>query len=59
MNDADGLCRKLGNPVEKRQGGLVGAVDWKQFDDCGWVLQKKDLKFIDVIGRGEFGGLSF
>lgn len=55
LREADGLCNKLETPLPKR-GGFEGAVDWKQFEDSGWVLQKKDLTLIDVIGGGEFGG---
>lgn len=56
LRDADGLCCKLETPLQKKDGGFDGAVDWKQFEECGWVLQKKDLKFEDIIGNGEFGG---
>lgn len=31
-------------------------MDFKQFEECGWVLQKKDVTKEDIIGRGEFGG---
>lgn len=57
LNDADGLCCKLQTPVPKKNGGFEGAVDWKQFEESGWVLHKKDLKLEEIIGRGEFGGM--
>ncbi|XP_067932204.1 tyrosine-protein kinase CSK-like isoform X2 [Watersipora subatra] len=55
LNDADGLCCKLETPLPKKGGALEGFVDWKQFEDSGWVLQKKDLQKEEIIGQGEFG----
>ena len=42
--------------MPKKNGGFEGAVDWKSFEDSGWVLHKKDLKLDERIGHGEFGG---
>jgi hypothetical protein len=28
----------------------------QDFEAGGWVIQKKDLQEIELIGRGEFGG---
>lgn len=55
QNDADGLCTKLIRALPKK-GDSFGAVRIQDFEAGGWVIQKKDLQEIELIGRGEFGG---
>ncbi len=52
--DADGLCTTLITPVQK-QGHFEYSVDRKMFVDQGWVINMKDLKLGEQIGKGEFG----
>ncbi|XP_061173254.1 tyrosine-protein kinase CSK-like isoform X2 [Saccostrea echinata] len=52
--DADGLCTKLKRALPKK-GDSFGAVRIQDFEAGGWVIQKKDLQEIELIGRGEFG----
>ncbi|XP_022330713.1 tyrosine-protein kinase CSK-like isoform X1 [Crassostrea virginica] len=54
QNDADGLCTKLIRALPKK-GDSFGAVRIQDFEAGGWVIQKKDLQEIELIGRGEFG----
>ncbi|XP_048732649.1 tyrosine-protein kinase CSK-like isoform X1 [Ostrea edulis] len=54
QRDADGLCTKLIRALPK-QGDSFGAVRIQDFEAGGWVIQKKDLQEIELIGRGEFG----
>lgn len=54
-NDADGLCTKLITPLPK-QGGSFFSVSPDDFTSGGWTLSFEDLKFGELIGRGEFGG---
>ncbi|XP_043933126.1 tyrosine-protein kinase CSK [Protopterus annectens] len=49
--DADGLCTRLIKP--KLVEGTVAAVD--EFSRSGWSLNMKDLKILQIIGKGEFG----
>ncbi|XP_067275309.1 tyrosine-protein kinase CSK-like isoform X2 [Pseudorasbora parva] len=49
--DADGLCTRLIKP--KLMEGTVAAQD--EFSRSGWALNRKDLKLIQSIGKGEFG----
>uniref|UniRef100_A0A4W4EC54 Tyrosine-protein kinase n=1 Tax=Electrophorus electricus TaxID=8005 RepID=A0A4W4EC54_ELEEL len=49
--DADGLCTRLIKP--KLMEGTVAAQD--EFSRSGWALNRKDLKLIQTIGKGEFG----
>ncbi|XP_043072567.1 tyrosine-protein kinase CSK isoform X1 [Puntigrus tetrazona] len=49
--DADGLCTRLIKP--KLMEGTVAAQD--AFSRSGWALNRKDLKLIQAIGKGEFG----
>uniref|UniRef100_A0A7N8X3W4 Tyrosine-protein kinase n=1 Tax=Mastacembelus armatus TaxID=205130 RepID=A0A7N8X3W4_9TELE len=49
--DADGLCTRLIKP--KLEEGTVAAQD--EFSRSGWVINRKDLKLQQVIGKGEFG----
>ncbi|XP_062357153.1 tyrosine-protein kinase CSK isoform X1 [Cinclus cinclus] len=50
--DADGLCTRLIKP--KLMEGTVAAQD--EFSRSGWALNMKDLKLLQIIGKGEFGG---
>uniref|UniRef100_A0A8C1UGV5 Tyrosine-protein kinase n=2 Tax=Cyprinus carpio TaxID=7962 RepID=A0A8C1UGV5_CYPCA len=50
-NDADGLCTRLIKP--KLMEGTVAAQD--EFSRSGWALNRKELKLIQTIGKGEFG----
>ncbi|XP_063305380.1 tyrosine-protein kinase CSK isoform X2 [Pelobates fuscus] len=50
-NDADGLCTNLTKP--KLMEGTVAAQD--EFSRSGWALERKDLKLLQVLGKGEFG----
>ncbi|XP_075713920.1 tyrosine-protein kinase CSK [Rhinoderma darwinii] len=50
-NDADGLCTCLMKP--KLMEGMVAAQD--EFSRSGWALKMKDLKLLQIIGKGEFG----
>ncbi|CAH2273401.1 tyrosine- kinase CSK [Pelobates cultripes] len=50
-NDADGLCTNLMKP--KLMEGTVAAQD--EFSRSGWALERKDLKLLQVLGKGEFG----
>uniref|UniRef100_A0AAY4DK52 Tyrosine-protein kinase n=1 Tax=Denticeps clupeoides TaxID=299321 RepID=A0AAY4DK52_9TELE len=49
--DADGLCTRLNKP--KLMEGTVAAQD--EFSRSGWALNRKELKLIQTIGKGEFG----
>uniref|UniRef100_A0A671SQD0 Tyrosine-protein kinase n=1 Tax=Sinocyclocheilus anshuiensis TaxID=1608454 RepID=A0A671SQD0_9TELE len=49
--DADGLCTRLIKP--KLMEGSVAAQD--EFSRSGWALNRKELKLIQTIGKGEFG----
>lgn len=49
--DADGLCTRLIKP--KLMEGTVAAQD--EFLRSGWALNRKDLKLLQTIGKGEFG----
>ncbi|XP_073706358.1 tyrosine-protein kinase CSK-like [Garra rufa] len=49
--DADGLCTRLIKP--KLMEGTVAAQD--EFSRSGWALNMKDLKLLQIIGKGEFG----
>eukprot|EP00075_Anas_platyrhynchos_P032705 XP_027321958.1 tyrosine-protein kinase CSK [Anas platyrhynchos] len=49
--DADGLCTRLIKP--KVMEGTVAAQD--EFSRSGWALNMKDLKLLQIIGKGEFG----
>ncbi|KAI2648342.1 Tyrosine-protein kinase CSK [Labeo rohita] len=49
--DADGLCTRLIKP--KIMEGTVAAQD--EFSRSGWALNRKELKLIQTIGKGEFG----
>uniref|UniRef100_A0A672S8R5 Tyrosine-protein kinase n=1 Tax=Sinocyclocheilus grahami TaxID=75366 RepID=A0A672S8R5_SINGR len=49
--DADGLCTRLIKP--KLMEGTVAAQD--EFSRSGWAMNRKDLKLIQTIGKGEFG----
>ncbi|KAG5848836.1 hypothetical protein ANANG_G00103650 [Anguilla anguilla] len=49
--DADGLCTKLIKP--KLMEGTVAAQD--EFSRSGWALNRKELKLLQAIGKGEFG----
>ncbi|TWW66970.1 Tyrosine-protein kinase CSK [Takifugu flavidus] len=49
--DADGLCTRLIKP--KVMEGTVAAQD--EFSRSGWALNRKDLKLLQTIGKGEFG----
>uniref|UniRef100_A0A3P8ZNP6 Tyrosine-protein kinase n=1 Tax=Esox lucius TaxID=8010 RepID=A0A3P8ZNP6_ESOLU len=49
--DADGLCTRLIKP--KLMEGTVAAQD--EFSRSGWALNRKELKIIQTIGKGEFG----
>ncbi|XP_078541257.1 tyrosine-protein kinase CSK isoform X1 [Lissotriton helveticus] len=49
--DADGLCTRLVKP--KLMEGTVAAQD--EFSRSGWALHRKDLKLLQIIGKGEFG----
>ncbi|CDQ95851.1 unnamed protein product [Oncorhynchus mykiss] len=49
--DADGLCTRLIKP--KLMEGTVAAQD--EFSRSGWALNRKELKLIQTIGKGEFG----
>ncbi|KAM8966964.1 LOW QUALITY PROTEIN: megakaryocyte-associated tyrosine-protein kinase-like [Pelodytes ibericus] len=50
-NDADGLCTSLMKP--KLMEGTEAAQD--EFSWSGWALKLKDLKLLQIIGKGEFG----
>ncbi|XP_069480605.1 tyrosine-protein kinase CSK isoform X2 [Ambystoma mexicanum] len=50
-SDADGLCTRLVKP--KLMEGTVAAQD--EFSRSGWALHRKDLKLLQIIGKGEFG----
>uniref|UniRef100_A0AAY4DB74 Tyrosine-protein kinase n=1 Tax=Denticeps clupeoides TaxID=299321 RepID=A0AAY4DB74_9TELE len=52
--DADGLCTKLMNP--KLMEGTVAAKD--EFSRSGWALDRKELKLLQTIGKGEFGDVN-
>ncbi|KAK2919747.1 tyrosine-protein kinase CSK isoform X1 [Channa argus] len=49
--DADGLCTRLIKP--KLMEGTVAAQD--EFSRSGWALNRKELKLLTTIGKGEFG----
>ncbi|PWA29011.1 hypothetical protein CCH79_00006192, partial [Gambusia affinis] len=49
--DADGLCTRLIKP--KLMEGTVAAQD--EFSRSGWALNRKELKLLQIIGKGEFG----
>uniref|UniRef100_A0AAR2K7D1 Tyrosine-protein kinase n=1 Tax=Pygocentrus nattereri TaxID=42514 RepID=A0AAR2K7D1_PYGNA len=49
--DADGLCTRLIKP--KLMEGTVAAQD--EFSRSGWALNRKELKLLQSIGKGEFG----
>ncbi|EMP30188.1 Tyrosine-protein kinase CSK, partial [Chelonia mydas] len=49
--DADGLCTRLIKP--KLMEGTIAAQD--EFSRSGWALNMKDLKLLQIIGKGEFG----
>uniref|UniRef100_A0AAQ4QKU3 Tyrosine-protein kinase n=1 Tax=Gasterosteus aculeatus aculeatus TaxID=481459 RepID=A0AAQ4QKU3_GASAC len=49
--DADGLCTRLIKP--KLMEGTVAAQD--EFSRSGWALNRKELKLLHSIGKGEFG----
>ncbi|KAK5909376.1 hypothetical protein CesoFtcFv8_003310 [Champsocephalus esox] len=49
--DADGLCTRLIKP--KLMEGTVAAQD--EFSRSGWALNRKELKLLQTIGKGEFG----
>uniref|UniRef100_A0A8C4TID2 Tyrosine-protein kinase n=1 Tax=Erpetoichthys calabaricus TaxID=27687 RepID=A0A8C4TID2_ERPCA len=49
--DADGLCTRLIKP--KLMEGTVAAQD--EFSRSGWALNLKELRFLQSIGKGEFG----
>uniref|UniRef100_A0A8B9RI11 Tyrosine-protein kinase n=1 Tax=Astyanax mexicanus TaxID=7994 RepID=A0A8B9RI11_ASTMX len=49
--DADGLCTRLIKP--KLMEGTVAAQD--EFSRSGWALNRKELKLLQAIGKGEFG----
>lgn len=54
--DADGLCTQL--TAAKKNSEMNVAyhdVDFKAFRDAGWVIDDKDVKISEKIGKGEFG----
>ncbi|XP_076336418.1 tyrosine-protein kinase CSK-like isoform X1 [Tachypleus tridentatus] len=57
QKEADGLCTHLRKPVAK-EGGLEFSVDSSAFEQAGWVVDKKDLKLGEVLGKGEFADVS-
>ncbi|GFN92099.1 tyrosine-protein kinase [Plakobranchus ocellatus] len=52
--DADGLCTKLIQPVNK-EGDNFGTVSIQDFRSGGWVINREDLQLADLIGKGDFG----
>lgn len=54
--DADGLCTQL-TAARKNSSDAVAYhdVDFKAFRDAGWVIDEKDVKISEKIGKGEFG----
>lgn len=54
--DADGLCTQL-TSARKKSDNVVSChdVDFKAFRDAGWVIDEKDVKVLEKIGKGEFG----
>ena len=53
--DANGLCTQLKKPVAK-QGNLDFCVDRQQFIKQGWVIKLKEIKLLEKLGDGDFGG---
>ncbi|XP_031565299.1 tyrosine-protein kinase CSK-like [Actinia tenebrosa] len=54
QNDADGLCTRLTQPLEKK-GCFDFSVDSESFEKEGWAINRKDLTLMESIGKGEFG----
>ena len=53
--DADGLCTKLIQPLQKK-GENFFSVSADEFKKGGWEIDKKDVDTGELIGKGEFGG---
>ena len=53
--DANGLCTQLRKPVAK-QGNFDICVNPDEFVKEGWSIKTKDIKMLEVIGSGDFGG---
>ncbi|KAF2356678.1 SH2 domain [Trinorchestia longiramus] len=53
--DADGLCTQLTRALPKQGNIEYGDTAQKAFKDAGWVINRKELKVGDSIGKGEFG----
>ena len=53
--DADGLCTQLTSPKKNSEAVTYHDVDFKAFRDAGWVIDEKDVKISEKIGKGEFG----
>ncbi|XP_077372269.1 tyrosine-protein kinase CSK-like [Festucalex cinctus] len=50
-SNSDGLCTRLINPKLEKETVAVQ----NEFVSGGWVMNRKELKLLKVIGRGEFG----
>lgn len=58
--DADGLCTQLtkeliGDSKDTGHNGGYHDVDLKAFKEAGWVIEDREVKYLEKIGKGEFG----
>ena len=53
--DADGLCTQLTSARKNSEAVAYHDVDFKAFRDAGWVIDEKEVKISEKIGKGEFG----
>lgn len=53
--DADGLCTRLAEPLEKIGGKFDFSVDPESFKKEGWTIKRSELILGKSIGKGEFG----
>lgn len=51
--DADGLVARCIKPVKKK-GNIEVVVNQNDFVQSGWMIRREDLKFEELIGKGEF-----
>lgn len=54
--DADGLVCRLKQPLTKK-GNHEVVVDANSFVTSGWQIKFQEIKIVELVGKGESGGL--
>ena len=58
--DADTICTNLTKEIKciSEEGSKFGGyndVDLKAFEEAGWVIEDRDITYLEKLGNGEFG----